>query len=75
MISSGVIIYTSNDYKFSLPQIYHNSTWVNVTPYVYTGGAWEKAGAAGCPMVFLYDKDGNIMVDKNNNYILVKDKS
>ena len=75
MIQGGVMVYTcpEYEYEFTIPNIYTDNEWKQMRPYIYINGEWKVLGAAGCPMVYWYDSNGNLMTDTNGKYILVRD--
>ena len=70
----GVTVQTSEDSKFTYPQIYTNGQWKPIKCYVYTNNQWKLIGAAATQMLWFYDDDGKVVYTYNNEPFLVRDE-
>lgn len=78
MTKGGVIISIDNngvlEQKWALPQIFNGSTWVPVSPRIYTT-QWEYTGAIQAPYDYFITSDDQIFYQSGSDtdYFLVKE--
>ena len=71
MIQGGILVSNGTDYQWAIPYISDGTSFQRAIPYIYEGGQWKILGAAGIPMIYWLDSNGQYMKN-GSDYILVR---